>query len=207
MRKQSWSVVRAGVLLAALVFPAAGQAQFYIGAGGGQSEYQDIDQVREACLGVGATCTTDGTDTAFKAFAGYRITPYLAVEGGYIDLGEATANAAAPSAATATLSAQGGYVALMPHVPIGSIGSIFGRVGLSAVDAELVVASGGATASDSTGAAALVFGAGAEINLTDSISIRGEWERHSFDEALEIAGIEIDTPDVDVLTAGVVIRF
>lgn len=207
MHNQLWKFTRAGALLAAMAFSPAGYGQFYIGGSAGQAEYQDIDQVETACAGVGAACTTDETDSAFKLFAGYRFARYLAVEGGYIDLGEAVADAAAPLAAAATLSAQGGFLSLLPQIPIGSMGSIFGRVGLSAVDAELVVASGGATATDSSGAAALVLGFGAEIHLTEAVSVRGEWERHSFDEVLEIAGVEIDTPDIDVISAGLVIRF
>lgn len=207
MHNQLWKLLRAAALLSALAFPATGYGQFYIGGGGGQSEYQDVDEVQSACATAGAVCTADETDSAFKFFAGYRIAPYLAVEGGYLNLGESAADATAPLSATATLGAQGGYVALMPHIPIGNTGSIFGRIGISAVEAELTVTSGGATATDSTGAAALVFGAGAEIRLTETVAIRGEWERHSFDEALEIAGIEVEAPDVDVLSASLVISF
>lgn len=206
MQRQSKLPI-AGVLLAALMCPASGYGQFYIGGSGGQAQYQDVDQVETACATAGAVCTADDTDTAFKFFAGYRIAPYLAVEGGYLDLGQAGAEAAAPVSATAALSAQGGYLALMPHIPIGRTGSIFGRIGVSAAEAELTVTSNGATATDSTGAAALVFGAGAEIHLTEQVAIRAEWERHSFDEALEIAGVEIDAPDIDVLSAGLVISF
>jgi len=207
MHSQSWKFLRAGALLSALALPSAGHAQFYIGGGGGQAEYQDVDEVESACGVAGAICTADETDTAFKFFAGYRIAPYLAVEGGYLELGEATAEATAPLSATASLGAQGGYLALLPQIPIGSTGSIFARVGVSAAEAELTVTTGGITASDSTGAVALVFGAGAEIRLTETIAIRGEWERHSFDEALEIAGVEFDAPDIDVLSAGLVISF
>lgn len=207
MREQLIVVLRTGALLGALLVPAAGYAQLYLGAGGGQSTFHDLDEVRAACGSVGATCTVDDSDTGFKVFAGYRFGAYLALEGGYIDLGESAADATVPVTADAALTAEGGYVSLLPQIPVGEVGSIFGRIGLSAVEAELTAAGGGESFKDSSGAAGLVFGAGGEVHLTEQISIRGEWERHSFDEALDIAGVEIEAPDIDLLSASVILRF
>lgn len=200
-------VLRAGVFLSMLAFPLAGFAQFYLGAGAGQASYQDIDQVESACAGIGATCTADDTDTGFKVFAGYRFGQFLALEGGFVDLGESVANSAPPTPATASLSAQGGFIALLPQIPIGPVGAIFGRIGLSGIDAELTASGGGGSLSDSTGAAGLVLGVGGEIHLTDTVSVRAEWERHSFDEAFQLAGVSIDAPDIDLASASLLFRF
>ena len=75
------------------------------------------------------------------------------------------------------------------------------------MDAELEASGGGASVSDSTGAVGVVFGVGGEIHLTDTASVRVEWERHSFDEAFDIAGISIDAPDVDFASASLLLRF
>jgi len=206
MREQVRMIVGAGMILAMLA-PAAGHAQFYLGGGGGQSKFHDLDEVRAACVTVGATCSVDDTDTGFKVFAGYRFGNFVALEGGFVDLGESVADAVVPVTATAALTAKGGYVSILPQIPVGNVGTIFGRIGLSAVDAELTAAGGGERFSDSSGAAGLVFGFGAEVHLTEQLSIRGEWERHSFDEALDIAGIEVEAPDIDLLSAGLVLRF
>lgn len=206
MYKQRRQLSRLGGLAALLLLPATGFGQLYLGGGAGQSTYQDVDQVEEACTAIGAVCDVDDTDSAFKAYLGYRFGQFLAIEGGYVDLGEATATSAAP-VARATLSAEGGYLALLPRLPIGTAGTIFGRIGLSGVEAKLNATAPGVSSSDSSGAAGLVFGVGAEIQLTPNLAIRGEWERHSFDEALDIAGVEIDAPDVDMLSAGVVLSF
>lgn len=207
MRIQFPRILSSSVLLTLLMFPVAGYCQFYLGAGGGQSTFNDVAQVQSACNTVGATCSVDDNDTGYKVFAGYRFGPFLAFEGGYIDLGQAAATSAVPVSATASLTAKGGYVSLLPQLPLGPSASIFGRIGLSGVDAKLKAAGGGLTYSDSSGAAGLVFGAGGEIHLTSNVSIRGEWERHSFDEALNIAGVKIDAPDVDLLSASIVLRF
>lgn len=207
MREPLYKRLAAGTLLAAMLFPVAGYGQFYLGGGAGQSTYDDIDEVESACTAVGAACTSDDTDTGFKVFTGYRIVEFLALEAGYIDMGEAVAQASAPVPARAVLSAEGGFLALLPQIPIGDIGAIFGRIGLSAVDAKLTATGGGRRIDDSSGAAAVVFGAGAEIHLTESVSVRGEWERHSFDEVLDIAGVEVEAPDIDLLSASLVLRF
>lgn len=200
------NALHTAVVLSLLMVPGAVHAQFYLGGGAGQATYKDVDEVERACATVGAVCSVDDSDSAFKVFAGYRFGPYVAFEGGYIDLGEATADAAVP-AATAALTAEGGYIAILPQIPLGQVGSIFGRLGLSAVDAKLTASGGGASFRDSSGAGAVVFGAGGEVHLTEQISVRAEWERHSFDEAFEIAGVEIEAPDIDLVSASFVIRF
>lgn len=207
MRASHFKKLAAVSLAAAMLFPVAGYSQFYLGGGGGQSKYHDIGEVESACAAVGASCTSDDTDTGFKLFAGYRFVQYLALEAGYIEMGEAVANATVPVAANAQLSAKGGYLALLPQIPIGSTGAIFGRIGVSGVEATLTASGGGRSIDDSSGAAAVVFGAGAEIHLSENVSLRGEWERHSFDEVLEIAGVEVQAPDVDLLSASLVLRF
>lgn len=200
------SALRASVLLSLLMIPGAGYAQFYLGGGVGQVTYKDVGEVERACATVGAVCSVDDSDSAFKAFFGYQFGPYVALEGGYVDLGEATADSAAP-AATAALSAEGGYVAVLPRIPLGEVGAIFGRLGLSAVDAKLAASGGGTSVRDSSGAGAVVFGAGGEVYLTEQIAVRAEWERHSFDEAFDIAGVEIEAPDIDLVSASLVFRF
>lgn len=207
MREQFQTVLAAGALLSVLLVPSTGYAQFYVGAGGGQTEFHDLDEVQAACATVGATCSVDDTDTGFKLFAGYRFSEYLALEGGYVDLGESVADSAVPVTATAALTAEGGFVSILPQIPIGTVGAIFGRIGLSAVKAELRASGGGASFKDSSGAGGVVLGVGGEVNLTEQVSIRGEWERHSFDEALELAGVEIEAPDIDLLSASLVLRF
>lgn len=207
MGDQFRALAAACVLLAALLAPSAGHAELYVGGGGGQSKFHDLEQVRTACTTVGATCAVDDTDTGYKVFGGYRFARFIALEGGYIDLGESAADATVPVTATAALTAQGGYVSLLPQIPLGTVGSLFGRIGLSAVEAELTAQAVGVSFSDSSGAAGLVFGVGGEFHLTEQLSLRGEWERHSFDEALEIAGVEIEAPDIDLLSASLVLRF
>ena len=207
MRIRFRGILQAGVLLSALTFSAGAYARFYIGGGGGQATFQNTERVQQACTTVGATCSVDDNDTGYKLFAGYRLGQYLSFEGGYVDLGKAKATATVPVTATASLSGSGVFVALLPQIPLGPSGAIFGRIGLAAVDAKLSAASGGTSLSDSSGAASIVFGGGAEFRLTNNVSIRGEWERYAFDETLNLAGVKINAPDIDLLSASLVFSF
>lgn len=200
-------ILQAGMLFSALAFSAGAYAQFYVGGNVGQSTFQNTDRVQEACATVGATCGVDDNDTGYKVYAGYQLGRFLSFEGGYVDLGSAKATATVPASATASLSGSGVYVALLPEFPLGPSGAIFARVGLSAVDAKLSASAGSVSVSDSSGTAGIVFGAGAEFHLTSNVSIRGEWERYAFNETLNLAGVHIDVPDVDLLSAGLVFRF
>lgn len=88
--------------LIAATLCAAGAARaadhgFYIGLGGGQSDFATglAGQIRSAYAGrtdyaVEAAALTDSADTAWKATLGYRFLPWLSVEAAYTDAGEAT---------------------------------------------------------------------------------------------------------------------
>jgi Outer membrane protein beta-barrel domain len=56
---------------------------FYLGGGVGNFNL-DIDRVDQLDDAIGRL---DDDDTGWKVFAGYRINPYLAVEGAYVDFG------------------------------------------------------------------------------------------------------------------------
>lgn len=190
-----------------VLFSTASQAELYLGVGIGQSKYKDIDEVQAACAGVGAVCDVDDSGSAFKIYGGVSFIKFLGIEASYIDLGEAKANASVPIPAEATLTAKGGSLSLLPQIPIGDHVTVFGRLGVSAVEAELEASAPGFSAEDSTGAAGVIFGVGGILRLTDNIGIRAEWERHSFDEALELAGEEIDAPDIDMVSGSVFVAF
>ena len=76
---------------------AAGDRGFFIAASTGTATYDishsDLDQISRNAYtvnGVGVlsmTSSLDDSDTTWSIVAGYKILPYLSVEGGYIDLG------------------------------------------------------------------------------------------------------------------------
>ena len=181
----------------------------YIGGAAGQSKFDDIGELQRACSIAGVQCPADDTDTGYKLFLGYQFGDYFAVEGGYFDLGRLSAGVDGPVLAKADFEITGGFVSLLPQLPLGDVLTLYGRLGVSAGDAELTarVPAAGFNASASETAAGVTFGAGGALNLTRHISLRLEWERHSFDEAFDIAGEEIDAPDIDLVSGSVLLRF
>lgn len=182
----------------------AADTGFYVGGSFGQSKVSDFNgsdlDAELATMGITSSSSTDDSDTGWKAFAGYRVMKYLAVEGAYTNFGEATANSiiTAPSTGVVntTLEADAWTVSALGILPLGDKFSLFGRVGVNFwnIDVSATGTGGGvtATASDSDEGTDWVYGVGATYSITTNLSVRGEWERYDFDDG-----------DVDLLSAGV----
>ncbi len=202
-----------GIVLmsAAMVCPSTAEAAnsgVYLGGAVGQSEFDEIGELSDACIAAGVRCTSDDTDTGFKLFVGYQFGNYLALEGGYANLGELKAGVATPVLAEAALDVHGGFVSILPQVPIGDLGAVYGRLGLMVGDGELTarVPSIGFDDSDSGSVAGVTFGFGGALHL-GMATVRVEFERYSFDEAFNIAGEDFDAPDIDLFSGSLLFRF
>ncbi len=160
-------------------------ANGYAGASIGQANVDMCDDV--AALG-GTAC--DDKDTGFKIFGGYDFNETFAIEVGYADLGEVSANAGATKI---TAELNGFYVDAKATIPVNESFGIFGKLGLVRWEAEVNAAGFGSLDDDGTD---LTFGIGAEYAFTKQFSLRGEWERFDFDDT-----------DVDLLSIGLVVKF
>ncbi|MDP1924000.1 MAG: TonB-dependent receptor [Thiobacillus sp.] len=180
----------------------AADTGFYVGGSLGQSKIDisasDID-AELASAGYPSSTSVDDSDTGWKLFAGYRIMKYLAVEGAYTNLGEASANSiitAPPGVVNATVEGEAWTVSALGILPIGDKFSLFGRLGVNIwnVDVSATGTNSGATATvaGSDDGTDMVYGVGAAYRFTDNLSLRGEWERYDFGDT-----------DVDLLSAGI----
>ena len=98
---------------------------------------------------------------------------------------------------------------MLPQIPILDIGAIFGKIGIAAGDITVSTEAPifDRRESDSVTGGTFLIGAGGAINLGRNATIRVEWERYAFDETLNLAQIDVDTPDVDVFSATLIFRF
>jgi hypothetical protein len=106
---------------------------FYLGAGVGQFNVQidDIDQTDNAIERL------DDDDAAWKAFAGYRINPYIALEGAYIDFGNpSTRSEASGSSGDYRVQLQGFAPYVIGTIPLGPV-ELFGKIGYYFYDVDL----------------------------------------------------------------------
>jgi len=149
---------------------------FYLGAGVGQFNVQidDIDQTDNAIERL------DDDDRAWKAFAGYRINPYIALEAAYIDFGK-------PNTRSETSGSSGDYRVELngfaPYVigtiPLGPV-ELFGKIGYYFYDVDLRVDIDDPLAPDVDSSESdedLLYGVGVGMTFLDHLNARLEYER------------------------------
>lgn len=203
-------IIRIFVVAAALSsFASASPAQstnrgFYLGGGAGGAKYNGFNQlcrdITGALPGTPVSTACDSSETAFgwKLFGGWRLNQYFAMEAGFASLGEAKGDTIIfGQTVNGEISATAVFGELVGSVPLGQRARLFGKLGISNIDAELstdvfAVPLGGATptsfSKDSTEA---VYGAGLEFGLTQKVMGRAEWERFDFEDGIDFFSISI----------------
>jgi OmpA-OmpF porin, OOP family len=210
--------------LAGALLPMAAPAQsWYAGGSAGQSSIRassgDIDSGFLLDDGFTASGTTlDKTSTGWKAFVGYRLNDYFAVETGYADLGKASFNTTivgAPAGTTptppfpihASAKARGVFLSALAHWPVSQQLSIFGKVGAFRSRAEFTedIPSAGITRVSRTERRTDGdYGVGLQWNFSRAVAVRLEWERF-MKVGRGIGGRE--GRDVDFASVGVMVQF
>lgn len=112
------------------------------------------------------------SDNSYKAYAGYRFNPYLAIEGAVVDLGEF-------EGAGERFDGQSVQAAVHLGVPVGDRIRLFASGGVHAWDAE------GDTAGDDNDMD-LTYGAGIEFDLFRNVGLRVE------QEVLKVGDVDLD---------------
>jgi OOP family OmpA-OmpF porin len=207
MKHVAKSLLAAGITAACCVAaPAHAQLQFgrmdtglYLGGAVGASRF------KHACEDVPVSC--DRTDTAWKAFAGYQFTPNIAIEGGYVDMGKATASGAfgggfvdaEAKVRGVELVAVGTYPITNQFAVYGKLGAIRSRVSVSATQ---VLPGFAGTLSDSSKSTDFTFGLGARYFITPNLGARAEWQRYQ-----KVGNSTIGTDDIDVFSLGLLYAF
>lgn len=200
MKKQLLFLALSTILGATSV--QAADTGFYLGGSFGQAKMSDfsgsdVDAVF-ASVGVTSRSTTDTKDDGWKVFAGYRIMKYLAVEGAYTNLGEASSRSVVTAPVPGTLNisaeAEAWSLSMLGILPLNDKFSLFGRLGFNTwnVDVKATGTGSGATTFnyDDKGTDVL-YGVGASYHFTPNLNLRAEWERYN-----------LDGNDVDFLSAG-----
>lgn len=195
----------------------------YIGASAGQAwidvSAEEIEDAFARDDGFVASGTTiDDADSGWKAFLGYRFNSFLALEGGYVDLGKATfvttivsapppADALTPFQIHGTAKATGYNAAAILGIPLGSAALLFVKGGAfhwTADFMETIPGTAGARVDRSESDTKPTYGAGLELRLSRWARIRAEWER--FEEVGSGIGGR-QGAHVDLASAGLVFGF
>jgi OOP family OmpA-OmpF porin len=194
--KTLFYAVFGALLLGAGPALAAGPG-LYVGASFGQAD----SDASAGDIGSGFSGTIDDTDTGWRALIGYQFNPNIAIEGAYVDLGD---NSASGTLNGASLSGKGSFdgwqVAGVGRVPLGNRAGVFGKVGMYLWDLSASGGTGGVTSSFSDDGSDLMFGAGLDFDLSDNVSLRGEWER------FQTSPLGVDL-NIDFYSASVLVHF
>ena len=184
---------------------------WYAGINGGVTKSTiDEERITDSLFSNGFTTTgfeIDEKDRGYKLFGGYQFGRYLAIEGGYFDLGTHTFSASTLPVGTfaGQLEARGINLDLVGILPLTTNVSLFGRVGANHAETDAAFAGQGAVnvfePAASERATNLKFGVGAQFGLTERIGLRVEAERFRLDDAIGNKG------DIDLFSLGLVVRF
>ncbi len=173
----------------------------------------EIDDARitAALIGSGFTTTSivdDDTDTAYKIFGGYKFNKHFIVEGGYFNLGEFGYTATTTPAGTLTgrIKLQGLNIDAVGILPITDKFSAFARLGVNYAEAKDNFSSTGAVTllsdpNPSKRDTNYKAGLGLQYDFTDTLGMRGEWERYRINDAVGNDG------DINMYSIGLVFMF
>lgn len=174
-----WTMVVAGASAGSLACSNAmaqeNDAGFYIGGGVGQFNVKidDIDQTDEAIQRL------DDSDTSWKAFVGWRMNPYFALDLAYIDFGRPSQRATTASGSGGDFSAHlsGFAPSVVGTIPLGPL-ELFGKVGYYFYDVDASVDLDNGPGFDSSSSEQdLLYGGGVGMTFFQHLNARLEYER------------------------------
>jgi opacity protein-like surface antigen len=148
---------------------------FYLGGGVGQFNLKldDVDQTDEAIQSL------DDSDTAWKAFAGWRMNPYFSLELAYVDFGNPSDSATTASGSSGDFSASisGVEPSILGTIPLGPV-ELFGKVGYLFYDVDASVDLDNGPGFDSSSSEQdFTYGGGVGMTFFGRLNARLEYQR------------------------------
>ena len=190
MNKKINRTVVAALAVVGLSAAAPSYAQWYVGASVGKSDIKfnnaaQSDQFLD--LGFTNPSTVSNTkDTGYRAFGGYQLHKYIAIEAAYVDLGRFSfrTDVTPRGSLTGSTRIDGFELSALGTLPLGERFGLFARVGALSAETRTSYTGGGSIEtliggdSQKRRSTELVYGAGAMFNINQNFSVRGEWSRY-----------------------------
>ncbi len=196
-----------GALLAtsALAADYRDDTYFYGGIGLGKARAKiDIDRIDNMFTPAAIATAIDERSFAFKVFGGYQFNRYLALEGGYFDLGKFGFTSTTVPAGTlqGEIKLRGINFDVVGTVPLSKRWSALARVGAQYAEARDSFSGTGAVIVREPNPSArktnYKFGLGIQVEFNPSVLMRAEIERYRINDGLNNHG-DIDTAMVSLL--------
>lgn len=215
MNKKITRTAVAAIVVVGLNAAAPSYAQWYVGASIGKSDIKfDNAAQSDQFLDLGFTnpSTTSNTkDTGYRAFGGYQLHKYIAIEAAYVDLGRFgfRTDVTPKGSLSGSTRIDGFEVSALGTLPIGDRFGVFARVGALAGETRTSYTGSGSIETLIGGdnqkrrSTELVYGAGAMYNINKNFSVRGEWSRYEKLGSILTGG----RTDANLYSLGLVYRF
>ncbi len=179
---------------AALALSGAASAQVYGVVSAGVSNIKIDCDGAEVC---------DKSDTAFKLLGGYKFTPNVAVEAGYMSFGKAKLR---DSGASLDVGVTGFGIGAAFHQDLATNWNFVARLGLAQTKTKLDASvSGLGSGSDSDNNAQLYGGLGVGYKITKQLSVDGAWDftkgKYNKD------GVDLGSGNVNAFSIGLTFGF
>lgn len=158
----------------------AGESNWYIGATAGIASAKDAAPCSQfsGMLAGGFTCRFKENSGAFGLFGGYRIDRNFAVEAGYLDLGEFTAEVDTTSTSVSNKVTVNGIVGdVVATVPVAGDLGLSARAGIFRWSVDDTFVLNGVSDSSSKSGTGLHVGLGVSLKLGKRMEIRGAYEK------------------------------
>lgn len=182
----------------------------YMGFGIGQAKVNDWTKYAadfvNSSFGAPSPVSADKRSLGFKLFGGYQVNKYFGVEGGFVDFNDvkASSTVTGPARSVYTTAENDAWtLAAVGTLPVSKRVSVFAKLGASSwssnlrsVTTQLGAIANTAAASKRNRGVDLFYGLGASYALLDNVDLRGEVERYKFDNL-----------DIDLMTAGLAVKF
>ena len=208
--------ISAAVSLASLAAVAstcalADESGWYGGANIGRSNATiDDARITSGLAGAGLATTSIANrdrDTAYKIYGGYQFNRYIALEGGYFDLGKFgfRANTLPLGTLDGNIRLRGFNLDAVGTLPLSDKFSALGRIGINNAQARDAFTGTGAVnvanPSPSKRDTNYKLGVGVQYAINDALAMRAEIERYRVNDAIGNRG------NIDVFSVGLVYSF
>lgn len=196
MTNSNTTTLAAGCLGLVMVASPSVAAEWYAGAGVGQTDVPgfSLSDLDDGSLTSGSV---DGTDTGWTLYGGVRLNKYLGLEADYIDLGtfridavsDGTGTDFAAGPVTAAASADGFSLSALGLIPVSDNFDLFARAGYFDIDVDTTVTDSTGLVGDGTSDDGFVYGIGAQYNFRAPFTLRLEWNRYDAIEEVDFIRI------------------
>lgn len=167
--------------------------RLYLGVGVGAAEIHS-----GITNGLITSGTVDGKDDGTKAFVGFRLGRHVAIEAGWVDLGDVrySGSSGAVPVTGGRIGVSGLNGSVVGLIPLGSNIELFGKVGAISWEADASDQRAGVPFARNTDGTDLSAGLGANFYFARHVGLRVEAER-----------FELDNDNADLVSANLLVRF